>query len=159
MRKPVEAIGQRERGVAVAIPSFRTRLGLAFRSRLLRQFASYALVGGLATVADWSTFYLGYQVAALSHPVALVLAILVGGTCNYTLNRLITFRNKSRRIIQQLAVFAVVSAVSIGMSIGVMHVLVDWIEIHAMLARVLTTGLMLFVNFLLQKHFTFGIYK
>lgn len=126
------------------------------RTSWLGQFCVYGLVGGISTALDWGTFYLTNNQLGLHYVVCTLLSILVGSSANFTLNRLVTFKNKSKRVGLQVLVFCVVSATSILLSIVWMHVLVKMIGLLPFVARMTTTLIMYPINFLLIKVFVFG---
>jgi putative flippase GtrA len=125
------------------------------RSSWLGQFFVYGLVGGISTALDWGTFYLTNNRLGLHYVVCTLLSILIGSSANFTLNRFVTFKNKSKRVGLQVLVFSVVSATSILLSIGWMYLLVNIIRLLPLVARMTTTLVMYPINFLLIKFFVF----
>ena len=130
-------------------------LGLVPRA-LLRQFAVYTLVGAIATGVDWGSFYCFLTLLGLDYRIAVSLSFLLGATANYTLNRWITFQDKTRQIVAQVGVYTAVSLASLVMSVALMTAEVELLKMAPMPARILTTGIMLFANYLMHKFMTFN---
>ncbi len=133
----------------------RSRLPIA-SGALLRQFLVYAGVGAVATGVDWGSFYLCIKPLGIHYTLAVVVSFLLGATTNYTLNRWITFRDRTRAIAAQVTVYAAVSLVSLLMSVGLMALGVEVVHLPPMWARILTTGVMLLANFVMHKFMTFN---
>lgn len=127
-----------------------------WRWLLRHQFMRFLCVGGVATIFDWSTFYLFNQIVGTHYQFALVAAWLIGTLVHYSLNRFFTFRSKARQVGIQLTAHIGVSVVSLGMSALSMYILVDVVLLNPMLGRVLTTGVMFMFNYLFHKYFTFN---
>ena len=131
-------------------------IGAAYRRLTDIQFMRYVVVGGIATVVDWGSFYLLAIVLDIYYQASLVLSFTLGVIANYTLNKLYTFRCRSRQIAGQFSVHVVISVVSLLMSMGLMFILVGELSINKMVSRIATTFIMLFVNFLMHKYITFN---
>lgn len=133
------------------------RVSLAVPSgALLRQFFVYAAVGAVATAVDWGSFYACIHPLGIHYALAVVVSFLLGATTNYTLNRWITFRDRTRAIAAQVTVYAAVSLVSLLMSVGLMALGVEVVHLSPMGARIVTTGVMLLANFVMHKAMTFN---
>jgi putative flippase GtrA len=113
-------------------------------------------MAGLATVADWGSFFLLNQVFRIDYRLALAGSTGIGSLTNFWLNKRFTFRDPTRKLGAQLAVYAVLTAVSLSCSCLIMSVQVDWLKIHPMVARMLTTAIMVTANFALNKFVTFN---
>lgn len=123
---------------------------------LLRQFVVYAAVGAVATAVDWGSFYACIKPLGIHYALAVVVSFLLGATTNYTLNRWITFRDRTKAIAAQVTVYAAVSLVSLLMSVGLMALGVEVVHLSPMGARIVTTGVMLLANFAMHKAMTFN---
>jgi len=126
------------------------------RTSWLRQFFVYGLVGGIATLLDWGTFYLTNNLLGFHYIVCTIVSIFFGSGTNFILNRLITFKSKSKRVGIQLVAYCLVSAVSIFLSVGWMYLFVEVIGLVPLIARMTTTCIMYAINFLLVKFFVFS---
>lgn len=104
-------------------------------------------------MTDWTIFYL---ISPLLHyELALILSYTVGGIVNFTLNKIYTFRSRSRRIIKQYSIFYVISIIALFLSMGIMFILVDLAELPEMISRIITSGIIFIFNYLMHKSITF----
>jgi putative flippase GtrA len=128
-----------------------------FLARLpLRQFLTFLAVGGVATLWDWVVFYLLAVRFGWHHQPAVAVSLISSGVVHFSLNKLLTFRCASRRVLRQVAVFALTSVAYTLLSMGCMYLLIDLAGLPKMGGKMVTTGAMLVVNFLLQKFVTFN---
>ncbi len=128
-----------------------------FLARLpVRQFLTFLAVGGVATLWDWVVFYLLAEILGWHYQAAVAVSLISSGVVHFSLNKLLTFRCASRRILRQVAVFALTSAVYTLLSMGCMYLLIDVAGAPKMGGKMITTGVMLVINFLLQKFITFN---
>ena len=122
---------------------------------LARQLLVYTIVGGLATMIDWGSFWCLNTLLHIDYHLAVVASFVLGAVANFFFNKNLTFRHVSTRINSQVPLYVLVVAASLSLSLIFMHVQVQWLHVPSMVARVLTTGVMLVVNFLLQKLIVF----
>lgn len=113
-----------------------------------REFTRYLVVGGLAFFADFSMLATLSSGIGIHYLIATFIAFIFGIWVNYTLSiRWVfthrTINNKST----EFSLFLLVGVLTLGLSIICMSILVEWLEIHHLLAKCLTTGLTLVTNF------------
>jgi len=129
----------------------------SFHKKLLKfEFIRYVLVGGLATIIDWMVFYILVILLGLYYQFSLVISFSLGATTNYAFNKIFTFKCKSRKIISQFSLFSVIAVISLLLSMFLMFFLVDIILLEKMLSRILTTVIMLIINYSMNKYITFN---
>lgn len=131
----------------------------------LRQFFSYVLVGGAATLVEWGLFWYFVYPLKWDQNVSLVIAYIVSTSVNMLLGRLLTFRharvvgsgkNRTLNALKETALIYLVSTGGCLLNILFLDLFTYVFHMNAMVAKVLVTGMMLFVNFLARK---LGIYR
>jgi len=132
------------------------RVGRFYRFAKNIEFFRYFLVGIAATAVDWGIFYFLAVMNNVFYQLALIVALSVGSLTNFSLNKVFTFRCKSRMLVQQMSVYIGVVVVSFATSSAIMFLFVDMLLLEKMLSRILTTFVMLVINYLLQKYITFN---
>lgn len=120
------------------------------------QIFRYAMVGGLATIVDWGAFYLFGIIIDLNYQAALAIAFVLGSVTNYILNKIFTFRCKSKKIASQASMHLAISGVSLLLNMGLMFVLVSLLSAEKMLSRIIVTLIMLVINYFMHKNLTFN---
>ncbi len=123
---------------------------------MVAQFVRYAVSGGIATLTDWGVFYVAWHWAHVHYQLATVCAVSSGALVNYVLSKVFVFQCTSRRVIEQLGVYACITGLSLIANMGIMYVLVQLADIPAMVSRVLATALLLVANYLMHKLVTFN---
>ena len=127
--------------------------------KLSTTFCYYVCCGGIATIFDWSSFYLASYTLHLNYLTAVLISFIMGTTINYTTNKIFTFNNNYSNISLQFAVFLVGSISALILTFIQMIILVEYMHIDRMVSRILVTGIMLFYNYKFHKEYTFGKLK
>lgn len=136
--------------------SILSRLCALFKPGVFRQAIIYAFVGAIATAVDWGSFYVLNLLCKVDYKVAVCMSFTLGSAVNYILNKKLTFNDQTKQIAAQLSVFAILAAISLLMSVFLMFVQVKLLGMLPMPARIVTTSIMLAVNFLMHKFITFN---
>lgn len=122
---------------------------------LARQFSAFVVVGLIAAVAHYGAL-IGLVEARLLGPVpATLLGFLAGATVSYLLNRRFSFVS-DRPHREALWRFGVVSSVGFVVTGVMMAALTGLIGMPYLPAQVVTTGIVLFWNFLANRAWTFS---
>lgn len=116
----------------------------------------YVIIGGIATIVDWSVFTVATLYLGLHYQVALVVAYFTAGTTHYIANKMITFKCQSKKVGSQVSLYLAVATSSLLLSMGVLGVLVSAFGMNKIAARIVTTLIMLLPNYLFHKHITFN---
>ena len=134
------------------------------RMRLLFEFLRYAVVGGIAFVADFGTLVAAQEIYLKSLPsgvyIATVLGFVVGLAVNYALSLWFVFtsekdRGKGRSL-GAFLVFGVIGLLGLvwtelGMWLGI-----ELLHLNYMLVKVFVTGAVLAWNYLGRKILIFN---
>lgn len=127
------------------------------KERVLEQFLRFSLVGVVNTGVDTGIFslmfYLVFSGNENLQPVAFVLGYICGLLCSYILNKLWTFKEKSRSL-GQIVLFIIVNLVALGAGIGMTELLMGW-SIVGVWAKLLTVPVTFLINFIGNKLFVF----
>jgi putative flippase GtrA len=126
------------------------------RKNLSITFFYYLCCGGLATVLDWSTFYIAKYILKFGYIIAVGISFSLGTSANYTTNKLITFRNKFKNVPLQFAVFLLGAGSALILTFIQMVIFVEYLNFNPMISRISITGIMLFYNFAFHNFYTFG---
>ena len=80
----------------------------------------YILVGGVATIVDWSVFTIFKITFGLHRQASLTVAFACGTIVNYFFNKFFTFKCTSKQIKLQASTHVLISIVSLLCSMGLM---------------------------------------
>ena len=126
--------------------------------RGVRQFVKFGIVGASGFVVNLVLFTLIFNLTPVAEHAAIYnlaysVSFLAGGVSNYVFNRIWTFRATGHPLVQGLQ-FLVVSAVALGVGLGVSHLLQPYLGPGHRLWFVGTVSGMV-VNFFANKYWTF----
>jgi len=125
----------------------------------LRLFAGYITCAGAATLIDLSLLYCLTELAGLWYLHSAAISYTAGMFTNYTLNKYLNFRNKSRRILPQFALFVSVALVGLILNQAVLYLLVRYASLWYMLAKIITTCIVVTWSFYGHRRLTFRIIR
>ncbi len=122
---------------------------------VFRQLASYASVGVVATLAHYAVLLALVEVAGWRPVPATLHGYVVGGIVSYLLNRRHTF-DSDRSHFEAGWRFAMVAFAGFCLTFATMRLGVDTLGAPYLPAQILTTIMVMFMSFLVNKAWTFG---
>ena len=127
----------------------------ALKKIISSTFIKYGIVGAISTIIDWGSFYISSYHLGLHYQISLGIGFVFGTISNYLLNRKITFNSKTKNRAQIFVHFGL-SIVSWGVSSLLMLLFVEKMLMAKMIARITTTALVFFLNYVMHKNITFN---
>ena len=113
-----------------------------------QEFIRYLIVGGIAFLADFSMLATLSSGMEIHYLMATLIAFIFGIWVNYTLSVRWVFTHRTvNNKNTEFSLFLLIGVLTLGLSIICMSVLVEWLGIHHLLAKCITTGLTLVTNF------------
>ena len=123
-----------------------------------QQFIIFAGVGAIGTAGHYAVLILLIQFFHIAPVTATSAGFVTGALINYMLNYHVTFNSdkRHREAITKFLTVAFLGALLNGtmMSLGI-HVF----ELHYLIAQVIATCIVLTLNFIASKHWTFAVNK
>ncbi len=132
---------------------------------LIKEFLRYAVVGGIAFLADFGTLTLFEELILKSRDsgtifVSTAAGFVVGIAVNYILSLAFVFRaedNKnSGKSIAAFAAFLIIGLVGLGITEILMHLGVNVLHFNYMIVKIVTAAIVLVWNYLGRKIFVFN---
>ena len=120
------------------------------------EFLRFLFVGGTSTIVDWGMFYLFAIILLVHHEISLVISSLSGFIVNFSMNKLFTFKCKSKKIIRQFSAYLLIAIIVLLISMLLLYLFVDILSFDKMLSRIFITLLMIPANYVIHKTFTFN---
>lgn len=121
----------------------------------LRQLASYASVGVVATLAHYAVLLALVEGGGWRPVPATLQGYVVGGVVSYLLNRRHTFAS-DRSHVEAGWRFALVAFAGFCATYAIMRLLVELWSAPYLPAQAVTTVLVMFMTFAINKSWTFG---
>ncbi|NSL55312.1 GtrA family protein [Uliginosibacterium aquaticum] len=122
--------------------------------RLLREFFSYLLVGGLAFAVDYGVLWLALNLG-LHYAVATLLGFCAGLATNYLLCITWVWRGTRATTLRDFIVFTVIGIGGLLLTLLLMWLAVDIAQLSPKLTKPFIAGLVLVWNFGLRRLFVF----
>lgn len=97
-------------------------------------------VGAVATALDLSVLALFVHGAALDPRIASPVALTAGVAAQFVGNKLVAFRDRSPRWLQQGIAFGVVEAVAFALNLAAFHAISSFTSLPVLAARLATTS-------------------
>jgi putative flippase GtrA len=120
----------------------------------MRQFVKFNLVGLLNTAIDFAVFGLLTWLGVF-YIMAQCISYALGMLNSYTLNKYWTFAQKGRVEPKQALRFALLNLGSLLLSIGLLALLKNHLELNVLIAKLLTTAATTLINFVGNKLWVF----
>lgn len=126
------------------------------RSTVSAEFIRYLLVGGVAFIADFGTLAILSSGLQINYLLATLLAFLVGIWVNYQLSVHWVFRYRAiRQHALEFIVFLLTGFLTLGLSLGIMALLVGKFNLYYLLAKCIATVFTLIANFSIRRALLF----
>jgi dolichyl-phosphate beta-glucosyltransferase len=125
--------------------------------KINKQFLKYCLVGISGTLIDLASLYVFVEYLNIPVIPASVLSFLLAVINNFIWNKAWTFRSKSKNYRKLFIKFLIVSTVGLLLTVSFMYLFVELLAIWYMLAKIITSGVVLSWNFLGNKLWTFKL--
>lgn len=112
----------------------------------------YLIVGALATIVEWSGFWIFFDMLQIQYLLATALAFVFSTFANWLLGRLLVFRGKQNQsLLKELLSIYLTSIGGLLLNLGIMYVMVDFCSIQEMIAKITATVLVFSYNYLIRK--------
>lgn len=118
------------------------------------QFIKFTGVGAIGTLAHYIVLISLVQMSEVNAVVASSLGAIAGAFVNYYLNYHFTFRSRKRHL-DAISKFVVIASIGFIINGLLMTLLTQVYTIYYLIAQIITTGIVLFWNFLGNRFWTF----
>jgi len=124
---------------------------------MTHQLLRYALVGGVAYLADFGALVVLTELLGVHYLVSAALGFLIGLVTNYTLSTAWVFRTRRfNRKFTEFSIFAVIGFGGLGLNELLIWVFTGLAHVHYLHAKIISTGFVLLWNFSVRKYFLFS---
>ena len=112
----------------------------------------YLIVGGLATIVEWSGFWFFFHMLHIQYLLATTLAFVFSTFANWLFGRLLVFRGKQNQsLLKEIASIYLTSIGGLILNLLIMYVMVDFLSMGEMVAKITATVLVFSYNYLIRK--------
>lgn len=138
--------------------AYTARVSMSFRSeclnRLALSFLKYLLAGGMGFLIDFGILTFCYSLLEWHYLISASLGFIAGLIFVYVSSNMWVFdtrQMKNHRTIEFL-IFLVIGLIGLLLTNVLMWALVDGLQLHALIAKLFTTGVVLLWNFGARKY-------
>lgn len=121
------------------------------------RFLKYTFIGGIATLLDWGIFFLLSYLIGLNYIFSVFVAVSFAASVKFFLNKFITFKDRSKKYFRQIGVFALVNILAIFLNILFMIFFVEIFFLEKMSSKIITTFIVVILNYNLDRKWTYRI--
>jgi dolichyl-phosphate beta-glucosyltransferase len=124
----------------------------------LRNFIRYIVVGSITTSVDFLLFFISYKYLLFSVNVSVFIAFIGALVFSFIANKLWTFKDNNlekKWSLQQFLKFFFVATTGLLLSIFLMKILTDILNIDELISKMLTSGMLFIWNFIMNSFWTF----
>ena len=122
--------------------------------KLFEQIFKFVIVGGLSFVLDFIIYYVLTKLFGVYYITAGFFSFTTSLIFNYLMSMKFVFRSKdSLKKTHEFAIFATLSVMGLGLNLLCLFIMVDYMGIYDLFAKVLTAGIVMVFNFVTRKIF------
>ncbi|MEA3229937.1 MAG: GtrA family protein [archaeon] len=121
-------------------------------------FSLYLVFAGIATFVDLGLLYYLTECLHVWYFYSAFLAYFAGMVIHFSLNKYLNFKNRSKKVIRQFGLFALVALVGLVLNQIIVFSLVEFLNLWYMYAKFIVVFIIMFWNFYGHKKVTFSVF-
>jgi len=119
-----------------------------------RNLILYGIFGSISASLDFVTYYLLTELCGIYYLTSNVMSVFVGIITSFLLNRAYNFKVEDK-VVKRFLMFITIGITGLAVSSGILYVLIDKLLLNTLLSKVLSIGLVVIIQFVLNKYITF----
>jgi putative flippase GtrA len=123
----------------------------------IKRFVKYSVVGVSTFLLDLLLLYIFTDIFSINYLVSTLVAFLTAVSINYFICRRQVFSSSKRGIKDGYLYFLIIIFFGVIITLGLMYVLVDILNIYVLHARIIVAGFVGIFNFLINDKFNFKL--
>lgn len=128
-----------------------TKIKPLLYSKQFHDFFLYLIVGGLATIVEWTAFWILANPVHIQYLISTALAFIFSTFANWLFGRLLVFKSSRGPFLREIASVYLASIVGLLMNLLIMFILVQTFAIGKMLSKIAATAIVFIYNYLVRK--------
>ena len=122
---------------------------------IAKEFTKFCLVGFSNLAIDFLVYIFFTRLFHFHYLLAAVMSFVVAVTWSFYLNRAWTFRQSGHGAHIQYSKFIIANLISLAVNLFLFHLFIDYGHLYDLLAKLLVSVIVAFLNFSLNKFWTF----
>lgn len=121
--------------------------------KLFQQIIKFGIVGVIATIIDWTIFYVLFNFFGVWYILAKTIAFLISTVFNYILSMKYVFvsRFSEDEKHKEFQLFVTLSVIGMLLTLSLLWFAVEILNIHANIANILVAIVVMTCNFIMRK--------
>ena len=121
----------------------------------LIRFIKFGMVGVLNTLVNWIIFFI-LNALGMYYILANIIAYILGTVNSYLWNTLWVFKYKDKASTETTIKFIILNLIGLGLNTGILYVLVDLCNLNKFIGLVITTAIVMIINYIVNKLWVFS---
>lgn len=122
--------------------------------KILIQIFKFTIVGGIATIIDWTIYYLLFNILKINPLLANLGAFSISVIYNYIASVKWVFKVTDKKSKKELFIeFIILSIVGLLITEIIIYIGINLIKIDAMIIKIIATVIVMIFNFITRKIF------
>ena len=122
-------------------------------NKLIKQIFKFGIVGGIAFVIDYILLYVLTEFVGIHYLISSIISFTVSVIFNYILSIKWVFDVKKKQGTKEFLIFIILSVIGLVINSLIMYLMVDIINIHYMISKLVSTFIVMIYNFITRKIF------
>ena len=119
------------------------------------RFIKFGMVGVINTLVNWIIFFI-LNALGMYYIVANIIAYILGTVNSYLWNTLWVFKYKDKASTETTIKFIILNLIGLGLNTGILYVLVDLCNLNKFIGLVITTAIVMIINYIVNKLWVFS---
>jgi len=124
-----------------------------------KSFLLYSVGAGIATIVSIGLLYIFTEFFGIFYLYSSIISYFLGMVANYSINKFITFKNKSKRILKQFSLFVLVALIGLALNTALIYLFVEFFELWYILAQFIAISIVSILSYIGHKKITFGFIR
>lgn len=121
-------------------------------SRLIKQLLGFGVIGGLCFLIDYFLMVGLTELGNINYLLAAGISFCVSVIVNYLLSMRFIFESKENiNKLKEFVIFVILSVIGLGLNELFMWLIVEKVELHYMLTKIIVTAIVMVYNFITRK--------
>jgi len=125
--------------------------------KVVREFVKFGVVGGMGTLINIAVLYLLTEKFGLYYMVSAVFSFMIAISHNFVLNKAWTFKeNVKEEIGKKYFQFVFANVLVLIVNLSLLYFFTEFFGLYYIFSQLLATFITLFLNFFINKAWTFS---
>ncbi len=122
-------------------------------NRLVKQILKFGVVGVVAFLIDYGLLYILTEFIGIYYLISAIISFTVSVIVNYIMSIKWVFDVNKKQGVKEFIIFIILSIIGLIINEIIMYMMVNLVNIHYMISKLFSTGIVMVYNFVTRKIF------